>query len=438
MAPDLSQNSHSCAPPLEKEGQAEAETIMNESPARSTTINNSHEREIYQRVPPLNPPHTTVTHPLPASILNTTDTMLPPYPPIGKVAMTRYGPKEVIVTGSDGLFFFRRMHYHPWKPWSQLQRFPRREAELNATTVTGLAVHEDMDKTLRVYCVAKGQLYAFYRPGDLSTGFVVDHCPAFDEFKIKGIPAAATLSEQIGGVDSDRTLRWCLVVPRSLGGLLYTDTTAPSKGTYNISEPPHQYWTHASVFAEHLTEISAVAITVSRVYKTPRLADDPPTEVVAVCINRGRLHSFEGIFNPVEWETKKFGHQDIPIQHPGRVIGNPVLLSDENEQGRHQLDLLVPSAKGGIFRFMRTESTRREWHMVGRIGFPIGFPLVSSLACARLGPAQLGGDHLPPGSSLHAFMQCKGKLYFIKAPETATTWARSRLEAILGPGPFHD
>lgn len=351
--------------------------------------------------------------------------------------MTRSGSEEVVVAGPSGLAHFRRVLDHPSKPWSQPRLLPPKAAVLNSSTITGLAIHEDMDQNIRVYCVAEGKMHAFSCPGDIGTpleGFVVDSCTAFDDFEITGCPAAATLSERVGGFRPDRTLRWCVVVPYGPGGLLYSETKAPRRGSYDLSEPPEQRWTDASRIAEHLGAVTAVAIAVTHVHKTPRLDDDPPTEIVAACIAGGRLHSIEGIFKPGE-ETWGDGALEVPIQHPGYVVGNPVLLSEENERGQYQLDLLVPSAEGGIFHFVRTANTPREWHMIGRVSFRMGLPVVSSLACARLGWPQFG-DNSAPASSIHAIVQCDGKLYFIKTSESATPWAGSRLYPILGPGPF--
>lgn len=350
--------------------------------------------------------------------------------------MTRSEPEEVVVAGPDGLAYFRRINDHPSKPWSQPMPFPSTEATLNSSTVTGLAIYQDMDQTLRVYCVAEGKMHAFSSQDDLSKGFVVDSCPAFDGTDLKGTPAATTLSERARGVHPDCTPRWGVIVPWERGGLLYTETQAPRKGSHDVTEPQEQIWEDPSLIAEHLTEISAVAIAVPRVFKTPRTADNPRTEIVAVCINAGRLHSIDGLLGE-SWDE---GAQDTPIDHPGVVVGNPVLLCDENEKGKFQLDLLVPSAsgpdgEGGIFHFVRTQNSLREWHMIGRVVFPMSFPLVSSLACMRLGWPQLG-DNSAPESYIHAIVQCDGKLYFINTSESATPWVGSQLHPILGPGPF--
>lgn len=393
----------------------------------------------YQSICPMCQPMRSISNwsdSLQVGNLSTTDFM-PRYPSTGQIAMKPTGSEEVVVAGPDGLAYFRRVTDHPSKPWSRPVSFPPTKGSLDASTVTGLAVHQDIDKTFRVYCVAEGKLHAFSCPGDMSTQFVVESCPAFDDFEIKSTPAVTTLSESIGENGPDRTLRWAVVVPFEHGGLLYTETRAHWEGSCDRSEPPGQLWTEASLIAEHLGDISAVAMAVTHVHKIPRLAFDPPTYIVAVCIAGGRLHSIEGLFGwPYGEDTWHDGAQDIPVHHPGGVVGNPVLLSDENKVGEYQMDLLVPSEEGGIFHFVRTTKAICEWHMIGRVSFPMGFPTVSSLACTRLGDPFPDHNSCAVGSEIRAIVQCEGQLYFIKTNESATPWVGSQLCPIHGPGPF--
>lgn len=351
----------------------------------------------------------------------------PQYPRIGQFAMTK--SEEVVAAGPDGLVYFMRVQDHPSKPWSEPRPFPPTKAKLDSSTVTGLALHQEEKGALHVYCVANDKLHVFSRSGDSGSTFVEDRTARFEGSLVSGTPAVirikATYQDPIR----------CVIAPCRSGGLLYTSTRPAQVLCY---DPSKQGWQRAKQVAAHLGIISAVSATVTKTEKTSDsgYSTGPVTDIiVAVCIASARLRSVEGPFKRASkgplLENIWQGEKSIKIQHPGGVTGNPVLLSSEKfgTMG-YKLDLLVPSAEGGIFHYIRTAKSFDEWHMIGRISFAPGVPIASSLACARL------GDETSARSRFRAHVQCGGRLYLIKTTEGASPWVDSQLYPINGPGPF--
>lgn len=184
-----------------------------------------------------------------------------------------------------------------------------------------------------------------------------------------------------------------------------------------------------------VSALSVAAIRVRKLGTSSTFADNSTTNIVAVCIASSQLHTIEGPFDnrsysrPNSWQ----GGRSTRIQHPGEVTGNPVLLSSL-KPGDHdyQLNLLVPSAEGGVYHFIQTVETPDEWHMIGRISFPTSAPIASSLACVHLDNSRPLTN--PP--KFRALVQCGGRLYLIKTHKCAKPWAGSQLYPIEGPGPF--
>ena len=335
--------------------------------------------------------------------------------------------EEVIAATPNGLVYFKRVQDHPSKPWSEPRPFPPTAAALNASTVTGLALRQGEKGALHVYCAAAGRLHAFSRSEDSSSSFVVEPCPPFADSMVSGTPAVTGIKE---GYDDSRER--CIIVPCPSGGILYTSTIFLKGASYG---PRGQGWEPTNQLAAHLGIISAVSVAVIYATKwgSSGMTSDDTTDIVAVCIASSRLYSIEGPFEKPSYsrENSWQAPKSIRIQHPGEVTGNPVLLSSRIYTGDYQLDLLVPSAEGGVFHFIRTVKTPGEWHMIGRINFPTGTPLASSLACERVredSPAQR--------VIFRAFVQCGGRLYLIETAESALPWVGSQLYPINGPGPF--
>ncbi|KAI0183839.1 hypothetical protein EV127DRAFT_445996 [Xylaria flabelliformis] len=156
--------------------------------------------------------------------------------------------------------------------------------------------------------------------------------------------------------------------------------------------------------------------------------------IVAVCVVSARLHTLEGIF---EWYSGYYSSSSYEwkaqastmISHPGEVTGNPVLIN--SGPFKNQLDLLVPSAEGGVFHFIRTDSTPNEWHMIARVAFPLSLPLASCLAMNVDRPAYQRGE-------FKALVQSGGRIYQVKTYEGTNPWSGSYLKPIVAPGPFSD
>lgn len=105
--------------------------------------------------------------------------------------------------------------------------------------------------------------------------------------------------------------------------------------------------------------------------------------------------------------------KSIRVHHPGEVTGNPVLIRKEIKSPSNcTFDLLVPSAEGGIFHFIKTPTSPDEWHMVARVSFPPEVPIVSGLACSRLNNSSYG-----PRPEFRARVLCGGRIYVIETSE---------------------
>lgn len=335
--------------------------------------------------------------------------------------------EEIVAAGPDGLIYFMRVQDHPSKPWSEPRPFPKTKARLDSSTVTGLALHQTEKGALQVYCVAQGKMHAFTLSKDSASFFVIDSSPPFVGSKVTGTPSMV----RVKAIYDDPI--WFVIVPCQSGGLLCTSTRRSQGLSYG---PTKSGWKTASQVAAHLSIISAVSLAVTKADKSSRYGcgTEETINIVAACIASGRLHSIEGPFNKMADSMKQIweGAKSISIQHPGEVVGNPVLVSSQKYGvSGYKLDLLVPSAEGGIFHFIKTAKTPDEWHMIGRISFPNSVPIASSLAFARLDNDNYG--HSP---KFRAHVQCGGRLYLIKTTEGPSPWDQSRLYPIEGPGPF--
>lgn len=351
----------------------------------------------------------------------------PQYPRIGQFAMTP--SEEVVAASPDGLIYFTRVQDHPSKPWSEPRPFPATTARLNDSTVTGLILHREEGKKgkLHVYCVADGRLHVFSSSGDSDLSFVEDRWPPFAESKVSGTPTVARIEASC----DDQIL--CVVAPCESGGILCTSDRPSKYSRDSWYGYPTQTWDFPRKVAAHMGIISGVSVVVTKIGKPSIYDIEAPTGIVAACIASARLHTIEWPFERLSmsvnqgWRNPKC----TTVEHPGEVTGNPVLLKNyENGRINCSLDLLVPSTEGGIFHFIRTPTSPDEWHMIGRIGFPDGVPMASSLACARL------GDGPDRSSEFRAHVQCGGRLYLIRSLEGASPWVGSSLHPIEGPGPF--
>ena len=355
----------------------------------------------------------------------------PRYPTIGQFAMTE--SQDVIAAGPDGLFSFKRVHDHGSKPWSQPRPFP--PTRLDSSCISGIALYEANER-LTVFCVANGAIHSFSRSstnkdGKGSPEFVADSSPPLPTYRVSGTPCITAICR---GSGYSKAQRWSLVVPSKSGGLLHTSTTGPTSPS-GWSRETKTDWEPVDHVAANLGIISAVCITAFYTGTNYDYSSSDRTDIVAVCIVKGRLHSVEGpfswphsIYSSPHWK----GEITARIHHPGEVTGNPALLNVRKGNTRQdQLDLLVPSAEGGIFHFVRTPSTPDEWHMIGRIGFPSGLPAAGSLAFFRYEKRYDGGD------KIRAALQIGGKLYIIQTKDGSNPWARCLLNPVTGPGPAY-
>lgn len=346
--------------------------------------------------------------PLRVTTLSTTS-WRPQYPRVGQFAMTP--SEEVVAAGPDGLIYFMRVQDHPSKPWSEPRPFSPTTARLDASTVTGLALHlEERGKgPLHLYCVADGVLHAFYC--SVNSSFVETPSPPFAGTKVRGTPAVA---EFPGHYDD---WSWCVVSPCESGGILYTSNRPPK---HESDDGATEAWESVIPIAAHLGIISAVSVVVR--HARERTSDNGftrKTVIVVACISSAQLHSIEWSLEQPSM-TGKQGWESptcIGVQHPGEVVGNPVLLDSS-------FSLLVPSAEGGIFHFVRTPTSPDEWHMIGRIKFPSGVPMASSLTCAQ------------PSREFRAHIQSDGRLYLIESVGGTFQSNECQLHRIVGPGSF--
>jgi hypothetical protein len=365
---------------------------------------------------------------------------------IGQFAIT--ASEEVIAAGPDGLFHFKRVGDHASRPWSKPNPFT--DTSLNKFVVSGIALYEDHTrKRLDVFCVAKGNLYSFHRsenPGDANAppSFVPGPPTPLTTSSVSGTPCVATTLRTKSG-----TVQICsLIVPSLSGGLLHTSTK--TEGESYRSGQPKTEWGPVDHVATNLGIISAVTATAvptgtmsgSYGFIVLQLA-----QIVGVCIAQGRLYSVEGPFmEPLFEHFSRYKYElgnDIEslgrwkvevtnkIAHPGEVTGNPVLLQRESQHG--QLELLVPSAAGGVFHFVRTPSTPGEWHMIGGIEFPDGYPAAGSLAFFQ--PRQ-SSPYIR--AKLTVALQIGGQLYITRLRDEREPWSRCSLHRVDGPGPSND
>ncbi|KAI0854931.1 hypothetical protein F4860DRAFT_70741 [Xylaria cubensis] len=372
----------------------------------STTTRNTNRHS-----PPL---PTTLLGPIPVTTLSAIS-WRKAYPRVGQFAIT--ASEEVIAAGPRGLFYFKRVQDHASKPWSEARLLSSTPATVNDSFVSGLAIHSSKER-LDVYCVSRGVLHSFYRSAKTDPSFAVNSRPPLSTYAVSGTPAVATTVKD--------PQRWSLVVPCQSGGLLHTSTTSPSSSGSYGSE-----WDPVDHVAKGLGVISAVSIT------TIRTGDGYPPRniaIVAACVASARLHTLEGLVERksgyyassfYEWKAQA----STMISHPGEVTGNPVLIN--GGPAENQLDLLVPSAEGGVFHFIRTDSTPDEWHMIARITFPPSLPIASCLA--------LNVDFLGYRKrEFKALVQSGGRIYQVKTYEGAKPWSGSYLKPIVYPGPFSD
>ncbi|KAI1088794.1 hypothetical protein F5B19DRAFT_469932 [Rostrohypoxylon terebratum] len=222
--------------------------------------------------------------------------------------------------------------------------------------------------------------------------------------------------------------RWSLIVPCQSGGLLHTSATDSTR-YYNSVPRISTEWQSVDRLATDLGIISAVSVT--EVQTPTNSFGDCKTELVAACISVGQLKIAQGPFHcggsPSRWKWE--GKTSAKILRPGEVTGNPVVITDYGSD-KTRLDLLVPSAEGGIFHFISTQSTPDDWHMIGRVAFPQNIP-----------PASCLSFHSQPKSwdklrSFYALVQIHGRLYYVKTTSDVFPWYDARLDPIVRPGSF--
>lgn len=357
---------------------------------------------------------TVPSSPLPVTALSTTSWRTK-YPRIGQFAMTEQD--DIIAAVPSGLLHFKRVNDHVSKPWSEGRLLPNTTV-LNDSSVSGLAaiLIRATDPRLYVFCVSGGTLHSYYRSTKDGSSWVKDSHSLFPNYPISGTPAVVSSN---GGYDSQR---WSLVVPCQSGGLLHTSTNgSSSSGSYYSAK---NFWEPVDHVAKDLGIISSVSIAAIRHETVYRYSSPKKTDLVMVCVASGRLHTAEGEFSQssIRWEAQA----PTRIIHPGEVTGNPMLIKKEREK---QLDLLVPSAEGGIFHFVRTASTPDEWHMIARIAFPQGLPAASCLAFHFV-------ERHYDTRRFRALIQSGGQLYYVTTTESSQPWSGSCLQPIVSPGPF--
>ncbi|KAI0893463.1 hypothetical protein F4806DRAFT_475909 [Annulohypoxylon nitens] len=343
-----------------------------------------------------------------------------PYPSIGQFAMT--DSEEVVAAGPDGLFYFWRVQDHAATPWTESRPFPSVGVTLNNLTVSGLALYSGEDSSTRsrlyLYCVSGGVLYSFCTTDKKNPSFLLDTSPPLKGCKIMGKPAVVRSTKSSAHSD-----RWNLVVPCQSGGLFHTSANDATECGRSVSTN----WEAADHLATDLGIISAVSVTV--VYTDSTSYSNYKTELVAVCISGGQLNVVQGPFHhngyPSRWRWE--GKASARILHPGEVTGNPVVITHSSKT---QLDLLVPSAEGGIFHFVRTPSAPNDWHMIGRVAFPQNIPPASCLSFHRR------YNYYREPCELFALIQICGRLYYVKTTGDKFPGYNAHLNPIVHPGPF--
>ncbi|KAI1204355.1 uncharacterized protein F4807DRAFT_334659 [Annulohypoxylon truncatum] len=367
--------------------------------------------------------------PLNLTMLSTTS-WRQPYPSVGQFAMT--DSEEVVAAGPNGLFYFRRIHDHAATPWSEPRPFPSMRVTLNQSTVSGLALYPAHDSKqrsrLHLYCVSGGDLHSFYLT-DKNTSFLADTSPPLAGSRVTGKPTVVQ-SKNVRNSE-----RWSLVVPCQSGGLLHTSATYSTSYDNSMST----VWGAVDHLATDLGIISAVSVTA--VHSLVDRSINFKTELVAACISRGQLNVVQGSFGLNEdlgrWggydsDWKWEGKTSTRILHPGEVTGNPVLITGLNyDTSETQLDLLVPSAEGGIFHFFRMQSAPNDWHMIGRVAFPQNIPPASCLSFHSRSEISSKGE-------LYALVQIGGRLYHVKTTNDKLPWYNACLNPIVHPGPFFE
>ncbi|KAI1099458.1 hypothetical protein F4804DRAFT_83512 [Jackrogersella minutella] len=333
---------------------------------------------------------------------------------VGQFAMT--DSEQVVAAGPNGLFYFRRVQYHAATPWSESRPFPSVGVTLNDLTVSGLALYSGNDpkgkSPLYLYCVSGGVLYSFYLPDIDDSSFLPATSPPLAGCRITGTPTVVR-----SGYTPDCGEQWSLVVPCQSGGLLHTSATYPTSYYHSVTIR----WEAVDHLATDLGIIPAVSVTAVYNY-----FGNSKTALVAVCISKGKLNVVQGSFCSNKWA----GKTSTRILHPGEVTGNPVLITDDTCSSRPQLDLLVPSAEGGIFHFVRTFPAP-DWHMIGRVAFPQNIPPASCLSFHSW-------RSIYEERKLYALVQIGGRLYHVKTTNDRLPWLNSRLYPIVQPGPFFD
>ncbi|KAI0479342.1 hypothetical protein GGR56DRAFT_373802 [Xylariaceae sp. FL0804] len=350
--------------------------------------------------------------PLPVTLRSVTSWRTP-YPAIGQFAAVK---DDVVAVGPNGPFSFERLQGHASRPWTEPQPFGQTLAAiLNSSPISGITLCKT-DSYLYVYCVSGGKLHAFRDSDEGPRRFEVDPDPPIRNGDIKAVCGTPAVSS--GGM--------CFVVPCHSGGLLLVQRISHVRGVRYI-----EAWSPICHGARNLGMISAVSAVFYQV--------DPTSGTyynLLVCIASGHLHAVkEDVYEPSSSHARE-PKSTRRIHHPGEVTGNPVLIRQTSSCSR-QLDLLVPSAEGGIFHFVRiTSSGPDEWQMIGRIAFPSGVPPATCLAFdEELEQDGYGGTRR---TSFRALVQCGGRLYQLKTDEGARPWSGSYLNPIIGPGPFYD
>ncbi|KAI1428896.1 hypothetical protein F5Y12DRAFT_799983 [Xylaria sp. FL1777] len=404
---------------FEEEMDSDKSSVTSGTPIATPTTSTSGDTVIHDLDQPTTPPLTMPPAWLPLARLDVSNWRTP-YPKIGQFAMAP--TEEIIAAGPSGLFYFKRIQDHPSKPWSEPHGLPKTQAVLNQQSVSGLTIHSHYGN-LHVYCVAGGVLYSFFRIGE--HGSFMTHPSPLSTWTVSGTPAVASLQQT-----SIHPQRLSLVVPCQAGGLLHVTMTYPSSASVPYFTRPGE-WGPVDHVAKQLGVISAISIAVKHDFEESWVRKSA-VYIVAVVIAGARLHTVEGAFGqeydscsrPCKWDAQA----PTRINHPGEVSGNPMLIKDAESD---QLDLLVPSAEGGVFHFVRTKSAPNEWHMIARITLPQGLPIAS---CLSFYSFDVRG---PDPRQFRAVIQSGGQLYYLKSHESPNPWVGSQLKPIMMPGPFH-